>query len=266
MDGTLTDQAGQAAIFPDLRGRTALVTGAFSGLGRDIARTLARAGVRVALAGRRLEQGEAALAEIEAAGGAGTVVALDVQDTASIEAAFDTAAAALGPVGIVVNNAGIAVTAPAFDVTGEDWSRVLDTNLTGAWRVAQSAGRRMRDTGQGGGIINIASILGLRVSQQVPAYAAAKAGLIHLTRALALEWARHGIRVNAIAPGYIETGINRAFFASEPGQALIRRVPQRRLGQARDLDGPLLLLASDASAFMTGTVIPVDGGHSINSL
>lgn len=266
MDGALTEQAGQAAIFPDLRGRTALVTGAFSGLGQHIAQTLATAGVRVALAGRRLEQGAAVLAGIEAAGGAGAVVALDVQDAASIDAAFDAAAEALGPVGIVVNNAGIAVTAPAYDVTEADWSRVIDTNLTGAWRVAQAAGRRMRESGQGGSIINIASILGLRVTQQVPAYAAAKAGLVHLTRALALEWARDGIRVNAIAPGYIETGINREFFASEPGQALIRRVPQRRLGQAADLDGALLLLASDASAFMTGTVIPVDGGHSINSL
>ncbi len=265
MDGALTEAAGAAAVFPDLKGRTALVTGAFSGLGQHIAQTLAAAGVRVALAGRRMDQGAAVLAGIEAAGGAGTVVALDVTDEASIDAAFDAAEAALGPIGIVVNNAGIAVTASAFDVTAQDWSRVIDTNLTGAFRVAQAAGRRMRGSG-GGSIINIASILGLRVAQQVPAYAAAKAGLVHLTRALALEWARNGIRVNAIAPGYIETGINREFFATEAGQELIRRIPQRRLGQASDLDGPLLLLASDASALMTGTVIPVDGGHSINSL
>lgn len=266
MDGALAEPADKAAIFPDLEGRTALVTGAFSGLGRHIALTLAAAGVRVALAGRRTEQGAAVLAEIEAAGGTGAVVALDVQEAASVGAAFDAAEATLGPVGVVVNNAGIAVTAAAFDVTAEDWSRVIDTNLTGAFRVVQAAGRRMRDSGAGGSIINIASILGLRVSQQVPAYAAAKAGLVHLTRALALEWARDGIRVNAIAPGYIETGINREFFATEAGQALVRRIPQRRLGQARDLDGALLLLASDASAFMTGTVIPVDGGHSVNSL
>jgi NAD(P)-dependent dehydrogenase (short-subunit alcohol dehydrogenase family) len=142
---------------------------------------------------------------------------------------------------------------------------VIDVNLNGTWRVAQAAGRHMQAHG-GGSIINIASILGLRVAQQVPAYAASKAALIQLTQALALEWARHGIRVNALAPGYIETDLNREFFASDAGQALIRRVPQRRLGQARELSAPLLLLASDASSFMTGSVLVVDGGHLISTL
>ncbi len=253
-------------LFADLEGKVALVTGAFGGLGLHFAQTLARAGCKVALAGRRVGEGEALLAELRTQGGQGCVVALDVRDPASVDAAFAATQRELGPVQIVVNSAGIATTGPAMEVDEAQWQSVIDTNLNGAWRVAQRAARMMRDAETGGSIINIASILGLRVAQQVPAYTAAKAGLIHLTRSLALEWARHGIRVNALAPGYFETEINRSFFETESGQALIRRIPQRRLGQPRQLDGALLLLASDASDFMTGTVLPVDGGHSINSL
>ena len=253
-------------MFDDLRTKTALVTGAFGGLGRHFALTLAGAGCRVALAGRRTGEGEKVLAEIRSGGGDGCVVQLDVREPESVQRALDDAAAQLGPIAVVVNNAGIAVTRPALDQTDEDWTGVIDVNLNGAWRVAQAAGRQMRDRGKGGSIINIASILGLRVAQQVPAYAAAKAGLIHLTRALALELARFNIRVNALAPGYIETDINRDFFASEAGEALLKRVPQRRLGQPRHLDAPLLLLASDASEFMTGAVVAVDGGHLVSTL
>ena len=252
--------------FADLQGRVALVTGAFGGLGLHFAKTLARAGCKVALAGRRVAEGEAVLARLHEQGATGCVVALDVRDPASVEAAFEAARREFGPINIVVNSAGIATTSPALAVTEDDWQRVIDTNLNGAWRVAQCAARMMRDTGNGGSIVNIASILGLRVLQQVPAYTAAKAGLIHLTHALALEWARHGIRVNAIAPGYFETYINRDFFETESGQALVRRIPQRRLGQPRQLDGALLLLASDASSYMTGTVLPVDGGHMVSTL
>jgi NAD(P)-dependent dehydrogenase (short-subunit alcohol dehydrogenase family) len=252
--------------FADLEGKVALVTGAFGGLGRHFAQTLARAGCRVALAGRRLGEGEALLAELRKAGGNGCVVPLDVTDPASVASAFASAANALGPVNIVINSAGIAVTRAAVEVSEAEWHSVIDTNLNGAWRVAQCAARMMRDAGHGGSIVNIASILGLRVAQQVPAYTAAKAGLIHLTRALAIEWARHGIRVNALAPGYFATSINDEFFRSENGQAMIKRIPQRRFGEPCELDAPLLLLASDASSYINGAVLPVDGGHSVNTL
>ncbi len=241
----------------DLSGKTALVTGASQGLGAHFARTLAAAGARVVLGARQA----AKLAEVAAAVG-GVPVALDVRDPGSIEAALEAA----GPVDILINNAGVTAPGPALQTTPEAWDRVLGTNLTGAFAVAQAVARRMVAAGRGGSVVNIASILGLRVAGQVAAYAAAKAGLIQLTQALALEWARHGVRVNALAPGYIETDLNRAFFATEAGQAMIRRIPQRRLGRPDDLDGPLLLLASDAGRYMTGAVIAVDGGHLVSSL
>ncbi len=249
-----------------VNGKTAFVTGAFGDLGRHFALTLARAGASVALAGRRLAEGEKLAKLIADEGGKAAVVALDVSDPASVARAVTQARDALGPITILVNNAGVAVTKPVLDQTEEDWNSVIAVNLTGAWRVAQAVARHMKEHGQGGSIINIASILGLRVAAQVPAYAASKAGLIHLTQALALELARFKIRVNALAPGYIETDINREFFASEPGQTLIKRVPQRRLGKPEHLDGPLLLLASDASEFMTGSTLVVDGGHVVNTL
>jgi NAD(P)-dependent dehydrogenase (short-subunit alcohol dehydrogenase family) len=154
----------------------------------------------------------------------------------------------------------------ALDVAEADWSSVIDTNLKGAWLVAQHAARRMVHHDTGGSIVNIASILGLRVAGGVAPYAISKAGVVQMTKALALEWARHRIRVNALAPGYIETDLNEAFFASDAGKALIRRIPQRRLGEARELDGALLLLASDAGSYMTGSVIAVDGGHLVSGL
>jgi len=249
-----------------LKGHTALVTGANGGLGAHFARTLASAGAAVAIAARRVDSLRQVQDDIVSAGGRASAVALDVTDAAAVARAFDEASAALGPVTVVVNNAGIAITKPILDHTEDDWNQVIEVNLNGAWRVAQAAARHMVKNAKGGSIVNIASILGLRVSAQVPSYAASKAALIQLTKAMALELARHKIRVNALAPGYVETGINREFFASEPGQALVKRVPQRRIGQPGELDGALLLLASDAGSYMTGAVIAVDGGHVVNTL
>ncbi|KAA1058722.1 SDR family NAD(P)-dependent oxidoreductase [Azospirillum argentinense] len=249
-----------------LTNRTALVTGASGGLGRHFAGVLAAAGARVALAARRRESLDAAVAEIEAAGGQAIAVPLDVTDAASVRTGVREAAGALGGLDILVNNAGATVAKPALDYAEEEWDRVIDTNLKGAFLTAQETARVMREQGRGGSIVNIASILGLRVAGHVVAYTASKAGLVQMTQALALEWARYGIRVNALAPGYMETDLNRDFLATDAGQALIRRVPQRRLGRLADLDGPLLLLCSDASAYMTGAVVPVDGGHLVSTL
>lgn len=248
-----------------LDGKCAIVTGASGSLGCHFARVLANAGASVALAARRVEEMEKVSADINAGGGKSIAVQLDVTDAVSIEAAFTIAEERLGPVTVLVNNAGVVVSKPLLEQNEADWDKVLDVNLKGAWLVAQEAARRMAAAG-GGNIINVASILGLRSIGSVPAYGASKAGLIHLTKAMALELAPEGVRVNALAPGYIETDLNRSFFASEAGQALVTRIPQRRLGQVGDLDGSLLLLASDASRYMTGTVIAVDGGHLVSSL
>ncbi|WP_376963235.1 glucose 1-dehydrogenase [Azospirillum sp. A26] len=250
----------------DLTGRTALVTGASSGLGRHFAGVLAKAGARVALAARRTEALAETRSAIEAAGGSAVVVAMDVTDPASVAAAVGEAWGTLGRVDILVNNAGVTATRPFLDMGEEEWDRVIDTNLTGCARVARAVAQRMRDDQQGGAIVNIASILGLRVAGQVSSYIAAKGGLVHLTKAMALELARHNIRVNALCPGYVETELNADFFASDAGKALVKRIPQRRLGRLIDLDGPLLLLASDAGAYMTGSVLAVDGGHLVSSL
>lgn len=250
----------------NLTDRTALVTGASSGLGRHFAGVLARAGARVALAARRADALEDTRAAIEAAGGSAVTVAMDVTDADSVTLAVDEAARRLGRIDILVNNAGVTASAPFLDMSEEDWGRVIDTNLTGCARVARAVGQRMRDDGAGGRIVNIASILGVRVAGQVASYVASKGGLVHLTKAMALELARHGIRVNALCPGYLETELNQDFFASDAGKALIRRIPQRRLGRLDELDGPLLLLCSDAGSYMTGSVIAVDGGHLVSSL
>ena len=249
-----------------LAGRNALVTGANGGLGSHFAQTLARAGASVAICARRPESLHTVRDAIRGLGARVECVELDVTDPTSVAAAFDAACAALGPITVVVNNAGIAVTKPLLDQTEDDWRQVVGVNLDGAWRVAQAAARHMVQQARGGSIVNVASILGLRVTAQVPAYAASKAALVQLTKAMALELARHRIRVNALAPGYVETGINREFFKSEAGQALIKRIPQRRIGAPSDLDGPLLLLASDAGAYMTGATVVVDGGHLVSSL
>ena len=249
-----------------LDGKVALVTGAFGGLGRDFAGMLARAGAAVALAGRRIDEGRAIARTMAEEGFRVAAVAMDVTDRASVEAAIDEAASALGPVDVLVNNAGVAVTRPFLDLTERDWAGVLDVNLDGAWRVAQAVARRLKDAERPGAIVNIASVLAERVAAQVAPYTVSKAALVQLTRAMALELARYGIRVNALAPGYVETPINRDFFATEGGRALVKRIPQRRLGRVEDLEAPLLLLASDASTYMTGAVIAVDGGHAVSSL
>ncbi len=241
--------------------RVALVTGASSGLGRHFAMTLARHGARVVLAARRMDALEVLRGEIEAQGGMALSVFMDVTDEESVAQAFAKAAAHWGAVRILINNSGIADTTMLKDLRREQWQQMLDTNLTGAFAVAQQAAGALREAGLGGSIINIASILALRVAAGLSAYAVSKAALQQLTRSMALEFARDGIRVNAIAPGYIETDINREFFATDKGREMIKRIPQRRLGLPEDLDGPLLLLASDASAYMTGATLVVDGGH-----
>ena len=241
-----------------LAGRVALVTGASSGLGAHFARVLAQAGAEVILAARR----EQALATVAADIAGASALRLDVTDAASIAAA----APVLARVDILVNNAGIVVEAAALDQDEAGWDEVIDTNLKGMFLLAQAACRAMRKRGAGGSIINIASILGLRQAGGVLPYAVSKAGVIQLSKSLALEVARFGIRVNALAPGYIETNINKAFWESDAGKAMLKRIPQRRLGRLEDLNGPLLLLASDAGAYMTGSVLTVDGGHLVSGL
>lgn len=246
----------------DLAGRTALVTGASSGLGVHFAKCLGEAGAAVVLAARRAERLASLQEELAGKGVAARSVEFDVRSGQSIEAALEAA----GPIDIVVNNAGISIVKPALEILEADWDAVVDTNLRGAWLVAQGAARRWVAASRPGAIVNIGSILGLRTIGQVAPYNASKAGLIHLTRALAMEWARHRIRVNAICPGYIETEMNSAFWQTPGGQRLIERIPQRRIGQPEHLDGALLLLASDAGEFMTGSIVTVDGGHTVNSL
>jgi len=249
-----------------LAGRVALVTGASGTLGARFAETLAGAGASVVLAARRTQAMEPLCDRLQAAGAHAIVVALDVTDPQAVTAAFDRAEAELGPVDILVNNSGIAEPGAALEQSDADWARIFAVNLDGARRMAVEAARRMVVGGRPGAIVNVASILGLRQGAGVSAYATTKAALIQMTRQHALEWARYGIRVNALAPGYIETDLNRDFFASPHGQAMIKRIPQRRLGQPQDLDGPLLLLASDAGAFMTGAVLVADGGHLTSPL
>ncbi len=250
----------------DIRGWVALVTGASSGLGENFARRLAAEGATVAACARRTDRLDKLVGEIGAGGGKAIAVAIDVTDPASVEAAVAAVTKAVGAPDIVVNNAGIAQTKGSLELSEEDWRGVMNTNLDGAWRVAQAGARAMVAAGKGGSIINIASILGLRVGTHLLAYAAAKAALVQVTKALALEWARYKIRVNALAPGYIVTEINQDFFATDAGQAVVKRIPLRRTGKPSDLDGALLLLASDAGSFMTGSIVVVDGGHVVNSL
>lgn len=249
-----------------LAGKTALVTGAAGGLGSHFSATLGRAGATLVLAGRRVEPLRELAATLHDQGIAAHPVSLDVGDPASVQAGFEQAHALCGAIDVVVCNAGIAVNRNALEISAAEWSKVLEVNLTGCWLVASEAARRLVAAGRPGSIINVSSILGHRVAGNVLPYTVSKAGLEQMTRALALEWARHGIRVNALAPGYIETELNQDFFSSEAGRAMIRRIPQRRLGRPGDLDGALLLLASDASAYITGSSLVVDGGHLQSTL
>lgn len=247
-----------------LDGRAALVTGASRGLGRRFAIALAKAGARVALCARDEALLKDVAAEIAAAGGEALPIVMDVTDQASVKAGIAEAEAALGPLRAVVNNSGIAKTTRLLDVDQDaDWNPVIAVNLTGAWLVAQASANAMAAHGQGGSIINISSILGQRTNPGVIAYNAAKAGLDMVTKEMAAELAKLGVRVNALAPGYIETDMNRAYWSTPPGKALMSRVPMKRLGQEEDLDGPIIFLASDASAYITGQVLGLDGGHSV---
>jgi NAD(P)-dependent dehydrogenase (short-subunit alcohol dehydrogenase family) len=249
-------------VFEDLGEKTALVTGASGGHGLHFAQILAKARAQVILAARNVDAVSQAAKDIEMAGGRAQAARLDVTDSASIDALFERFPA----IDIVINNAGISGSAPAIEQTEAEFDGVIETNLKGVFLVAQGAARRMRERGRGGAIVNIASILGLRVAGNLAAYAASKAAVVQLTKSLALEWARHGIRVNAICPGYFETSINRDFFQTDAGKTLIKRIPARRLGIPTELDGPLLLLASDAGSYMTGSALVVDGGHVVSSL
>jgi NAD(P)-dependent dehydrogenase (short-subunit alcohol dehydrogenase family) len=250
----------------DLGGEVALVTGASSGIGRHLARLLAAAGAKVALAARRVDRLAEAAGEISTAGGQALPIACDVTRPSSVAAAVATAERELGPLGILVNNAGVVVTKPVLQHTEEEWDYVIDTNLKGAWLMAREFAQHLAERQRSGRIINIASVLGTRTIGSVPSYTAAKAGLIHLTRVLAMELARYSIRVNAIAPGYVETDFNRDFFRSEAGKRLEARIPLRRIAQPQDIAGAMLLLASPAGAYMTGAVIAVDGGHGVAAI
>ena len=247
-------------------GKVALITGASSGFGKHFATFLAREGAKVGLVARRIDVLQSLAQEIRSAGGIAAVAKLDVADSVSIPQAVAAIESELGRIDVLVNNSGTTVVKPLLEQTEQDWDAVVDVNLKGAFLVATEVARRMRDDGRGGSIINIESILAFRQSGHIPGYTASKAGLAQLTKVMALELARYTIRVNGIAPGYFSTDINRDYLASEAGVAMLKRIPQRRAGNIEDLEGPLLLLASDASRYMTGTTLVVDGGHLVSSL
>jgi NAD(P)-dependent dehydrogenase (short-subunit alcohol dehydrogenase family) len=249
-----------------VEGQVALVTGASSGIGLYLAEVLALAGAKVAFVARRTDRLEAACAAIRERGATCLPVALDVTDRAGIVAALDAVETGLGPLSILVNNAGVVVSKPFFEHTEADWDYVVDTNLKGAWLMAREFAAHLVAKKRGGRIINIASVLSFRTIARVPSYLAAKAGLLHLNSALAMELARYNILVNAIAPGYVVTDFNREFLASEVGLKLAARVPMKRVGQVEDLGGALLFLAAPASAYVTGACLSVDGGHGIAAI
>jgi NAD(P)-dependent dehydrogenase (short-subunit alcohol dehydrogenase family) len=253
-----------------LKGKRALVTGASSGLGHHFALTLAKAGAEVAVVARRKDKLDDLVKEITASGGMAYAAAMDVTDRHSVCAALDAIIKNFGVIDIVVNNAGVTDTKRPLDYTDDDWQAIVGTNLTGAWIVAQETSRRMiaasPDGKHGGSIINVTSVLASRVAGGVSPYSAAKAGLKSVTQSFALELARHNIRVNSLAPGYVSTDLNRDFLASEGGEKIKARIPTRRFCEPESLDGALLLLASDASIDMTGSEIVVDGGHMCSSI
>jgi NAD(P)-dependent dehydrogenase (short-subunit alcohol dehydrogenase family) len=250
----------------DLTGRVALVTGASSGFGDHFARVLAEAGARVVAGARREDRLHRLVDEITAAGGAAHAVGMDVTDAASVAAAFAAAETKFGTVDLLVNNAGVAAPGTLHKTAEADWDWVMDTNLKGAWLVAAEAARRMLAAGRGGAIVNIASVLGMATSRGHGVYSATKAGVIQLTKHMALELAGKNIRVNAICPGYFKTEMNDEYFDSAAGQAYIAATPGGRLGRMEEMDGPLLLLASDAGSFINGALLPVDGGHLVMSI
>jgi NAD(P)-dependent dehydrogenase (short-subunit alcohol dehydrogenase family) len=245
-----------------LDGKRVLITGASSGFGAHFAQVLAGAGAEVILGARRLDRLEQTAATVRKAGGVAHTVRLDVADGASVREAFDVMPAP----DVVINNAGINIEGNTLELPEQDWDRILDTNVKGMWMVSREAIRLWVNENRPGNIINIASILGLRVQSQLAAYTTSKAAAVQLTRSLALDYARHRVRVNAICPGYFSTEINRDWLETEGGQKMVRRIPFRRVGQLHELDGALLLLASEASSYMSGSTIVVDGAHTQNSL
>ncbi|MDF1779970.1 MAG: SDR family NAD(P)-dependent oxidoreductase [Alcanivoracaceae bacterium] len=245
-----------------LDGKTVLVTGASSGFGAHFAQTLAQAGADLVLAARRVDKLAETARAVQALGRSATVISMDVSEVASVEQAF----AQMPPIDVVINNAGINREGSMDALSEDDWDAVIDTNLKGVWAVSKFAVQRWRQEKRPGNIINIASVLGLRIGAQLPPYVASKAAVVQLTKSIALDYARDNIRCNAICPGYFMTDINREFMQSPLGEKLIKRIPFRRLGNLPDLDGPLLLLASDASRYMSGAAIPVDGAHLCSGL
>jgi NAD(P)-dependent dehydrogenase (short-subunit alcohol dehydrogenase family) len=255
----------------DLSGRVAFVTGASSGLGTQFAKVLARAGAGVVLAARRIERLKTLRAEIEAEGGDAHVVGLDVTDFASVRAAVAHAETEMGAIDILVNNSGVSTTQKLTDVTPDDYDYVMDTNTRGAFFVAQEVAKRMiaRSKGEapgtftGGRIVNVASMAGLRVLSQIGVYAMSKAAVVHMTKAMALEWGRHGINVNALCPGYIDTEINHHHWQTEAGRKLVNLLPRKRVGQPKDLDAALMMLCANESHFINGAVIAADDGFGV---
>jgi NAD(P)-dependent dehydrogenase (short-subunit alcohol dehydrogenase family) len=255
----------------DLSGRVAFITGASSGLGAQFARTLARAGAAVVLASRRVEKLKDLRAQIEAEGGDAHVTQLDVTDMDSIKSAVAHAETEVGSIDILVNNSGVSTTQRIQDVSEEDFDYIFDTNTKGAFFVAQEVGKRMiarakgaaPGTFTGGRIVNIASMAGLRVLGQIGVYAMSKAAVVHMTRAMALEWGRYGINVNAICPGYIDTEINHHHWQTEQGQKLIGMLPRKRIGQPQDLDAVLMMLCANESHFVNGAVVQADDGFAL---
>ena len=255
----------------DLSGRVALVTGASGGLGAQFARTLSRAGAAVVLASRRMDKLKALRASIEAEGGAAHVVELDVTDHASIKSAVAHAETEVGPIDILVNNSGVSTTQRLQDVGEDDYDFIFNTNVKGSFFVAQEVAKRMlaRSRGMAPGtftgarIINIASMAGLRVLPQIGVYCMSKAAVVQMTKAMALEWGKFGINVNAICPGYIDTEINHHHWETEQGKKLVQMLPRKRIGKPEDLDALLMLLASGESHFVNGAVIAADDGFGI---
>ena len=249
-----------------LQGKVALVTGASSGFGCHFAPVLAKAGARVVLAARRTDLIQQEADKIVADGGEAIAVTMDVADSTSVASAFEQAETQFGVVTVLINNAGITIPKLLLDQDDDDWNSVIATNLTGVAYCTRECAKRMVAAGSGGSIVNIASITADRVQKALTNYCASKAGVVQFTKAAAVEFAQHHIRVNALCPGYFQTPLNREWFKTEDGQALIRRIPQRRTGELSELDGPLLLLASDAGSLMTGAAITVDGGHVLSEL
>ena len=255
----------------DLSGRVALITGASSGLGAQFARALSAAGAGVVLAARRIERLKTLRAELEANDGDAHVVGMDVTDTDSIRAAIAHAETEMGTIDILVNNSGVGTTGKLTEVTPEDYDQVMNTNTRGAFFVAQEVAKRMIARSQGaapgtftgGRIVNIASVAGLRVASQMAVYSMSKAAVIHMTKAMALEWGRFGINVNALCPGYIDTEINHALWQTEAGKKLVQSLPRKRVGKPSDLDAMLLTLCANESHFINGAVISVDDGYGV---